>query len=137
MIDGVGKMQNAVQEQYLKVKVETASPGELTLMLYQEMTKSLLLAKRLYTQQQFEKMNEALHKVRSILTELIVTLNMDYQIARDLKELYDFYSRHVAEFMIRRDVALLDDTLEFCQGLAETWKEALLSLKKGGNSAHV
>ncbi|MFS0836295.1 flagellar protein FliS [Paenibacillus sp. 1P03SA] len=39
-------MQNAKQQQYLKVRVETASPGELTLLLYQEMVKLLLQAKQ-------------------------------------------------------------------------------------------
>ncbi|GIO33299.1 MULTISPECIES: flagellar export chaperone FliS [Paenibacillus] len=126
-------MQNAVQQQYLKVQVETASPGELTLMLYQEMNKSLLIAKRLYAQNQFEEMNESLHKVRTILNELIITLNMKYEIAQNLHQLYDFYIRHIADFMIQRDEKMLDDVIEFAQGMVETWKKALLSLKKGGN----
>lgn len=129
-------MQNAVQQQYLKVQVETASPGELTLMLYQEMTKSLLMAKKLYLNNQFENMNAPLHKVRSILNELILTLNMDYEISKNLHQLYDFYSRHTAEFIVKRDVKMLDDVLEFSQGMAETWKKALLSLKKGSNPTH-
>lgn len=124
-------MQNAIQQQYLKVQVETASPGELTLMLYQGMVKSLLLAKSQYAQQQYEAMNESLHKVRSILNELIITLNMDYPIAQDLRRLYEFYNGYIAEFMIKRKGPMLDDVLDFARGLAETWKQALVSLKKG------
>ncbi|WP_068783802.1 flagellar export chaperone FliS [Paenibacillus phocaensis] len=125
-------MHYAQQQQYLKVQVETASPGELTLLLYQEMVKSLLLAKKLYSQDQFEVMNEPIHKVRVILNELIVTLNMDYDIAKDLRSLYEFYSRYIAEFIIKRDEAILNDTLEFARDLATTWKQALISLKTGG-----
>lgn len=124
-------MQNAIQQQYLKVQVETASPGELTLLLYQEMVKSLLLAKRLYSQQQFENMNESLHKVRAILSELIITLNMDYEIAKQMRQLYEFYSQHIAEFMIKRQEQMLDDVLDFARGMADTWKKAILSLKTG------
>ncbi|MFB5674707.1 flagellar export chaperone FliS [Paenibacillus terreus] len=124
-------MQNAIQQQYLKVQVETASPGELTLLLYQEMVKSLLLAKRLYSQQQFENMNNALHKVRAILSELMITLNMDYEIAKPMRQLYEFYSQYVAEFMIKRQEQMLDDVLDFARGMADTWKKAILSLKTG------
>lgn len=127
-------MQNAAQQQYLKVQVETASPGELTLILYREMVKLLQIAKQFYSQNQIEGMNAALHKVRAILNELIVTLNMNYDISKNLYQLYEFYSRHIAEFMIERNEKMLDDTLEFAQGMAETWKKAVLSLKKGGNS---
>ncbi|MGG4094780.1 flagellar export chaperone FliS [Paenibacillus lautus] len=127
-------MQNAAQQQYLKVQVETASPGELTLILYREMVKLLQIAKQLYSQNQIEGMNAALHKVRAILNELIVTLNMNYDVSKNLYQLYEFYSRHIAEFMIERNEKMLDDTLEFAQGMAETWKQAVLSLKKGGNS---
>ncbi|GIP00068.1 flagellar protein FliS [Paenibacillus lautus] len=127
-------MQNAAQQQYLKVQVETASPGELTLILYREMVKLLQIAKQLYSQNQIEGMNAALHKVRAILNELIVTLNMNYDVSKNLYQLYEFYSRYIAEFMIERNEKMLDDTLEFAQGMAETWKQAVLSLKKGGNS---
>ncbi|GIP60212.1 flagellar export chaperone FliS [Paenibacillus sp. FSL W8-0186] len=129
-------MHYAQQQQYLKVQVETASPGELTLLLYQEMVKSLLLAKKLYSQNQFEDMNAPLHKVRLILSELIVTLNMDYDIAKDLRRLYEFYSQYIAEFIIKKDEAMLNDTIEFARDLAATWKQALLSLKTGGTQVH-
>ena len=88
-------MHNTAQQQYLKVKVETASPGELTLLLFQEMVKSLLQAKQLYSQHQYENMNDNLHKARSILNELIVTLNYEYDIAKDLGDLYLFYNQHI------------------------------------------
>lgn len=125
-------MQNAKQQQYLKVRVETASPGELTLLLYQEMVKLLLQAKQLYSQNQYEEMNQPLYKVKSILSELIVTLDMKYDISRDLQNLYLFYDQHIANFIIKKDENILEDILEFARGMAETWKQALASLKTGG-----
>ncbi|MGX4582866.1 flagellar export chaperone FliS [Paenibacillus chitinolyticus] len=125
-------MQNAKQQQYLKVRVETASPGELTLLLYQEMVKLLLQAKQLYSQNQYEEMNQPLYKVKSILSELIVTLDMKYDISKDLQNLYLFYDQHIANFIIKKDGSILEDVLEFARGMAETWKQALASLKTGG-----
>lgn len=137
MIDGERiTMQYAQQQQYLKVQVETANPGELTLLLYQEINKLLLIAKKLYSQNQFEAMNEPLHKVRSILNELIVTLNMEYDIARDLRKLYEFYSHYIAEFIIKKEAVMLDQTLEFAKGMVATWKQALMSLKTDGKQVH-
>lgn len=125
-------MHNTAQQQYLKVKVETASPGELTLLLFQEMVKSLLQAKQLYSQHQYENMNDNLHKARSILNELIVTLNYEYDIAKDLGDLYLFYNQHIAKFVIKRDVRILDEIIEFAKGMADTWKQVLLLVKTGG-----
>ncbi|MUG47150.1 flagellar export chaperone FliS [Paenibacillus woosongensis] len=124
-------MHNAQQMQYLKVQVETASPGELTLLLYQEIVKSILKAKQLYNQGQYEDMNIVLHKVRSIFNELIITLDLKYEISQNLKDLYLFYNNHLAQFMINKNVELLDDTLEFARDMVDTWKQALNIVKTG------
>lgn len=124
-------MHNAQQMQYLKVQVETASPGELTLLLYQEIVKSILKAKQLYNQGQYEDMNTVLHKVRSIFNELIITLDLKYEISQNLKDLYLFYNNHLAQFMINKNVELLDDTLEFARDMVDTWRQALNIVKTG------
>ncbi|MFS0836296.1 flagellar protein FliS [Paenibacillus sp. 1P03SA] len=77
-------------------------------------------------------MNQPLYKVKSILSELIVTLDMKYDISRDLQNLYLFYDQHIANFIIKKDENILEDILEFARGMAETWKQALASLKTGG-----
>lgn len=127
-------MHNAQQlqyMQYLKVQVETASPGELTLLLYQEIVKTLNKAKQLNSQGLNEDVNEALHKVRNIFSELIITLDLKYEISDNLKQLYLFYSQHLANFIITRDEALLNETLEFAKDMYETWKQALVLAKNG------
>ncbi|MEK4360384.1 flagellar export chaperone FliS [Paenibacillus sp. FSL M7-1455] len=132
-------MQNAQQQhmQYLKVQVETASPGELTLMLYQEVVKTLLKAKKLYSLGMNEDLNQALHKVRSIFNELIITLDLKYEISHELRDLYLFYNQHLTNFIINKDEAVLDDTLEFARGMVETWKQALTLVKTGGSISNV
>lgn len=129
-------MHYAQQQQYLKVRVETAGPGDLTLLLYQEIVKSLLLAKKLYSQNQFEAMNEPLYKARAILNELTVTLNMDYDIAKNLRSLYEFYYSYIAEFIIKKDESMLDHMLDFARDMVHTWSQALRSLKSAGVQAN-
>lgn len=137
MTYGEINMQNAQKLQYLKVQVETASPGELTLLLYQEIVKSLLKAKQLYSQGEYQLMNEVLYKVRDIFNELIITLDLQYDISQNLKQLYLFYNNQIAQFIINKDVSQLDGTLDFAKGLLETWKEALMLLKSDRGSNNV
>lgn len=124
-------MQTNIQDKYLKVQVETASPGELTLMLYQELVRTLLKARQLYSQGDQVTSAEPLHKGRSILFELMTTLDMKYDISKDLYELYGFYAQSIATVIIKHDLMLLDDVLEFARGMLETWKQALLLVKNG------
>lgn len=121
------------QQNYLKVRVETASPGELTLILYEELNKRLLKSKQLFNNDSFDLMREQVYKAKDILNELTITLNMDYEIARNLYELYFYYNKRLADFLIKRDLGILDEVLEFAQLMVETWKEALKSLKTGSS----
>lgn len=119
------------QQNYLKVRVETASPGELTLILYEEFCKKIALSKNLLAKGTFDLVQEQVFKAKDILNELIITLNMDYEIAKNLFELYIYYNRRLADFLLSKDVSILEEVFEFGQLMVETWKVALKSLKSG------
>lgn len=119
------------QLNYLKVRVETASPGELTLILYEEFCKKLMISKNLLSKGLVDEMRIQVFKAKDILNELIITLNMDYDISKNLYELYWYYNNRLANFLISKDVAILDEVLEFGQSMVETWKLAIQSLKPG------
>lgn len=122
------------QQTYLKVRVETSSPGELTLILYEEFCKKLLMSKKLCSSESTDLMREQVYKARDILNELIITLNMDYEISQNLYELYIYYNKRLADFLIKRDLTILDEVIEFGQLMVETWRSALKSLKTGSQS---
>lgn len=126
-------MQTTIQDKYLKVQVETASPGELTLLLYQELVRSLMRARQYVMQGELHLCNEPLHKGRSILFELMSTLDMKYDISKDLYALYEFYGKCIADFIISQDINLLDEVINFAKGLLDTWKEALQIVKNGAS----
>ncbi|MGC6583531.1 flagellar export chaperone FliS [Paenibacillus sp. Dod16] len=119
------------QLNYLKVRVETASPGELTLILYEEFCKKLMISKNLLSKGLVDEMRIQVFKAKDILNELIITLNMDYDISKNLYELYWYYNNRLANFLISKDVAVLDEVLEFGQSMVDTWKLAIQSLKPG------
>ncbi|WP_435922718.1 flagellar export chaperone FliS [Paenibacillus sp. DYY-L-2] len=115
----------------MKVQVETASPGELTLLVYQELVRCLLKARQTGIQGEWQLGMESLHKSRTILFELMSTLNMKYELSKDLYELYGFYAQCIATVIIKHDLNLLDEVLEFAKGMLETWKQALQIVKSG------
>ncbi|MGG4107873.1 flagellar export chaperone FliS [Paenibacillus sp. FSL W8-0187] len=119
------------QQQYLRTKVETASPGDLTLLLYEELYRKLNMAKMLLDKNQHADMLTPIHGARSILYELLSTLNFEYQISYELRDLYQFYLSQLSEFIIKKELQLLDNVIEFARELVDTWKQAVLLVKSG------
>lgn len=120
---------SSYQQQYLKTKVETASPGDLTLLLYEELYRKLNMAKLHFSKNQETEMLERIHGARAIFYELLGTLNFDYEIAGQLRDLYQFYLSLLNEFTVNKQPEKLDYVIEFARGYAETWKQALQIVK--------
>lgn len=113
------------QQQYLKTKVETASPGELTLLLYEELYRKLNMARIHFSKNQQADMLDRIHGARSIFYELLGTLDFNYEISEQLRDLYMFYLSQLNSFVIKKEIHLLEEVIEFAQDLAVTWKEAV------------
>lgn len=131
MLEGIYMSIQNYQLNYLKVRVETASPGELTLILYEEFCKKLMMSKNLLSKGLVDDMRVQVYKAKDILNEFIITLNMDYDISKNLFELYRYYNYRLAAFLISKDEAILDEVLEFGHLMVETWRSAMKSLKPG------
>ena len=70
---------NNPYQSYKQNAVNTASPGELTLMLYNGCLKFITLAKKAINDGNVEVKNTNLIKAQNIIHEFMVTLNMDSQ----------------------------------------------------------
>ncbi len=74
--------------QYKQNAVFTATPEELTLMLFEGAIKFMNIAKYSIEKRDIEKAHEALIRAQDIVIELSSTLNMEYEISNNLKRLY-------------------------------------------------
>ncbi len=110
---------------YLEQKILTARPEELTLMLYDGIMKFLKQAKLYIEQKDVEKTNNSLMRAEDIVDELLVTLNMDYEISQNLQSLYVFMRAQMVEANIKKDTNIIDEILELATVLRDTWKEAM------------
>jgi flagellar secretion chaperone FliS len=110
---------------YQNNSVQTASPGELTLMLYNGCLKFIGLARTAIEQKNIEEKNTNLLKAQKIIQELMVTLNMDLEISKSLMSMYDYMHRRLVEVNLHGDVAVLNEVEEYVTDFRNTWKEVI------------
>lgn len=116
---------NNPYQSYQQNSVNTASPGELTLMLYNGCLKFILLARKGMEDKNIEAKNTNLLKAQKIVQELMVTLNMDVAVSKDMMALYDYLQRRLIEANVKNDVTILDEVHEFVTDFRDTWKQAI------------
>ena len=112
-------------QQYQQQSVMTATPGELTLMLYNGCIKFIKQAKMSIENKEIEKAGNAIIRAQDIIQEFMITLNSDYEIANNLYALYDYMYQKLVDANIAKDIAPLDETLELLTDLRDTWTEAI------------
>ena len=117
-------MNNPYQS-YKQNSVNTASPGELTLMLYNGCLKFITLAKKAINEGNVEAKNTNLIKAQNIIHEFMVTLNMDVKVSKELMVMYDYLHRRLVEANVKSDLAILEEVEGFVTELRDTWKEAI------------
>ncbi|WP_404809869.1 flagellar export chaperone FliS [Mesobacillus jeotgali] len=128
------KMQKQY-ETYQQNSVLTASPGELTLMLYNGCLKFIHQAQKAIQEKNIEVKHINITKAQNILSELISTLNYDYSISSEMRRLYDYMISRLVEANIKNDSLILKEVEEMITEFRDTWKEVLvINRKKQYNS---
>ncbi len=125
-------LAQAYARTYRSNAVLTASPGQLVLMMYDGVLKSLALARDAFEQppenmQRIELINRHLLKAQSILSELQGTLNFTAggEIARTLHRLYDYHNRRLFEANLKKQVAPVIEVERLVCELRDGWAEML------------
>ena len=76
--------------QYKNSKVLTASPAELTLMLYEGAIKFCNIAIVAVEQKDIEKAHVNIQKTQRIIEHFRLTLDMKYPVAQDFDRVYEY-----------------------------------------------
>ncbi|WP_281863651.1 flagellar export chaperone FliS [Planomicrobium okeanokoites] len=120
---------NNPYQTYQQNSVTTASPQELTLMLYNGCLKFIKLAKRAMDEGKFEAKNTNLIKAQAIIQEFIITLDQDIEISENLAQLYEYIHFQLREANMKNDMAILEEAEGQVKELRDTWKEAMALVK--------
>lgn len=116
---------NNPYQSYQQNSVNTASPGELTLMLYNGCLKFISLAKKAMAEKNIQERNTNIQKAQSIINELMVTLNMDVAISKNLLALYEYIKQRLIDANIKNDPSILKEVEELVTEFRDTWKQAI------------
>ena len=110
---------------YEQNSVTTASPGELTIMLYNGCLKFIAKAKQAILNKHYEEKNTNIQKSQKIIRELMVTLNMDYDVSKNMMFLYEFINQCLTEANIKNDAGKLEEAEALVTEFRDTWKQVV------------
>lgn len=111
--------------QYSNNKIMTASPAELTLMLYEGAIKFCNLAEAGLERKDIQKAHTNIVKVQKIIDYLRQTLDMKYEVAKDFERIYVYLSDRLVEANIKKDLAILQEVNQHLHSVRDTWKEVM------------
>lgn len=110
---------------YANNKIATASPGELTLMLYEGAIKFANLAIMAIEENDIQKAHTNIMKVQRIIEEFQSTLNHKYPVAEEFEAVYSYLMRRLREANIKKDKEIMEEVLEHLRTMRDTWKEVM------------
>lgn len=123
-------MANNPYAKYQSNAINTATPEELTLMLYNGALKFCNQAMAALEHKDYMKTNRLIQKVEDIIREFQITLKPEYEISEQLNALYDYIYRTLVKANINKDMALLNEATDLIRNMRDTWKDAMKIAKQ-------
>jgi flagellar protein FliS len=110
---------------YVQTHIQSRSPLELVVMLYDGALRFMGDAKSAIERHDLAAKRTAMSRALAVLGELQSTLNMDQggQIAQQLDALYIYVNGRLLEATMKNDVAALDECIKLIGTLRGGWAE--------------
>lgn len=121
---------NRAYQTYQNNAVNTASGGELTLMLYNGCIKFVKQAMKDMDANDYEAKNRNIQKAQNIIRELLITLDPKVEISKQFQPLYEFMLNELTAANIDNSPEKLEDVLGLVTEFRDTWKQVLLQHRK-------
>lgn len=118
---------NPYLNQYKKAQVQTASPEQILIMLYDGAIRFLNQAKVHINNNNIEQSHTNIVKAQRIITEFMSSLDMDLggEMAQNLFNLYEYLHYRLVQANIKKDLQAIDEVLGHLRSLKGTWEEAI------------
>lgn len=124
------KNNAAAYNQYQSSVINSASPQELTLMLYNGLIKFLNFSILGIEEKSIEKTNNYILRSQDIIEEFIRTLDMNYEVSSGMSALYDYINNRLIEANIKKDKAIIEEVRGFAEDMRDTWAQAMKLAKQ-------
>ena len=109
---------------YKETSVTTQNKGRLIVMLYDGAIKFMKLAIKELEAGNIEAKSQYINKALDIINELnaVLDINAGGEIAGNLRKLYLFMNRYLAEADMKRDPQRIRDVISLMEELNQGWK---------------
>ena len=121
----------AAANAYQGTRIRTASPAELTLMLYDGAIKFCNMGKVALEKGDFEKANLNIQKAKKIIVQFRNDLDFNYPVAQDFDCVYEYIYYTLVDANVKKDMELLDEALGRIREMRDTWKQVMEKVKNG------
>ena len=132
-------MARNIAQNYRKAQLNTASPGQRVVLMYEGLHKELLKAKQCIMNisndiKNIEESHNALSLSEQIVLELKLALDLDNggELAKNLDNLYEFWTVQLSEVNMKKDVTALNPIIDMVAELKNTWREAAKKARQLG-----
>jgi flagellar secretion chaperone FliS len=129
--------RNKPRDSYRKVATQTATPGQLVLMLYDGALKFLETAKTGFDHKDPLLFNQTINnnilRAQAIIHEMNASLNMQAggEVASNFRRLYNYFYRRLGEANRKKQKAPIEETIARLRVLRDSWAKML---RNGGEA---
>ncbi|SEA50407.1 flagellar protein FliS [Pseudobutyrivibrio sp. ACV-2] len=110
---------------YARNKILTASPAELTLMLYEGAIKFCNIAIVACENHDIEKAHNNIRKTDRIIEEFEITLDDKYPVAKDFHAVYSYLRSCLKQAIVSKDPEILREVLKHLRTMRDAWKDVM------------
>jgi flagellar protein FliS len=130
-----GQNKSPQNDAYKKTQIETATPENLILMLYDGALRFIGQAELAFEENNIEKISNLLLRIQAIFNELMSSLDKEKggDIAVNLERLYLFFLKQLSEANIKKDPMPMLQIKPLVEELRNTWEQAMQQ-NQGANS---
>lgn len=109
---------------YKNMSINTMTKGEQLVLLFDKIVQRLTLATILFQDNKIEEAIVNLNKTKDIFNFLMVNLDSNYEISKNLMELYTFFNAEIIKSAAKKDISPITEILPIVKDLRDTWEEA-------------
>ena len=104
--------------------ISTATPGMITVMLFEEIIKSINLASKAIDEHNVQDSHDAIMRAENIYLTLANFLDERFEISNSLLRLYEYMAARLIEANMKKDKEILKEIMEFTVEFRDTWRQA-------------
>lgn len=110
---------------YKNQQILTASPEQLTLMLYNGAIRFINASMAALDEGDIQKSHDNNLRAQNIIREFMATLDMQYEVAKGYFQLYDYLEYRLIQANMKKDKSQLEEAKQIVTELRDTWAQAM------------